>query len=40
MCKKYKDINEVLETSILDENLWQYDDLMREKPNFNKSPRR
>lgn len=40
MSKKYVDINEVLEVSMLDENLWKYDDLMREKPNFNKSPRR
>lgn len=40
MSKKYVDIDSIISTSILDESLWKYDDLMREKPNFDKSPRR
>lgn len=40
MSKKYVDIDSVISTSILDESLWKYDDLMKEKPNWNNSPRR
>lgn len=39
MSKLYRDINEILEASTIDENLYPYYDLMKEKPNWDKSPR-
>lgn len=37
--KKYIDIDKVISTSDMPEELWKYEELMREKPNWNKKPR-
>lgn len=37
MSKKYKDINDIIHVAVLDKELYNYDILMKEKPNFNKS---
>ncbi|MGL5640826.1 MAG: hypothetical protein ACRDDM_01075 [Paraclostridium sp.] len=39
MSKLYRDINEILEASTIDGNLYPYYYLMKEKPNWDKSPR-
>nr|WP_308691998.1 hypothetical protein [uncultured Terrisporobacter sp.] len=39
MSKKYIDINELLYASVVNEDLYTYDAIMKSKPNFDKSPR-
>ena len=37
--KVYKDINEVIEATIeVPKRYWEFEELMRDKPNFDKSP--
>lgn len=37
MAKKFVDINDVIKTEDMPEELFEYEDLMRKKPNFDKS---
>ena len=38
MVKVWKDAGEIAKTTILDEELYSYEILMKQKPNFDKSP--
>lgn len=38
MAKVWKDAGEIAKTTILDEELYSYEILMKQKPNFDKSP--
>lgn len=35
----YKDIDEVIHTYNMPKNLWEFEDMMKETPNFNKKPK-